>query len=81
MSKSSYFTSFKNNRIDIYEANTGLLVHTCMVALPSSASIVNVSADNQAEYITASCSNGLIQVYKKAGPTSWYVYRTYYRTI
>lgn len=77
----SYFTTFKNNRIDIYDATTGSLVQTCMIALPSGATVVGVSADTQAEYITASCSNGLIQVYKKAGPSSWYVYRTYYRTI
>jgi len=75
----SYFITFKNNTVNIHDAANGSIISTKMLPLPSGVYITNASGDTQAEYITVTCSNGLIQVYKKGGATSWSLYKTYYR--
>lgn len=74
-----YFCTFTDTLIRIHDATTGMVVATRTVPLSSGAYITNVSADTTGQYVTVSCSNRKIFVFKKSGARSWNIYRQYLR--
>lgn len=75
----TYFCTFDNDVVRIQSGETGAVLATKMPPLSSGAYIVNATCDTTANYITVSCSNRKIYVYKKQGTSSWSLFKQYLR--
>lgn len=76
-SNETYFCTFNDSTVKIHLASTGAVLATKMPPLSGGAKIVNASCDTTANYITISCSNRKIYVFKKQGPSSWTMHKQY----
>lgn len=79
MQPRNYFVTFDRKMVSIHDAANGAILATKMPPMGSNDYITDASGDSSANYVTVSCSNRSIFVYKKGGPTSWFVYKQYTR--